>query len=391
MRADLVDAKTQLANGKSKQPTVLGKHFTSLGTKLIDNKQGATPGVHPVILEPKLPTNLSKTLSTSNGAKPDHDSETPQVVEIPQVVGISQEYDQESSINVSDLHPPIASVVISPDSDIPSIEITTSDSNVPSATITLDSNIPSGETTPGTVPSEGIRHELGVSLLSATPEAGPSHDAGPSDEVGIDETKAKLENQLQKSLDALRKTLKERNDEINKLKLESKCAKKVQKDLDEKTVEFEEKVEKISKIMKCNEQLGSTIQTLKDKLSAAESQLKLYEDIMGKQTETIRKQSKTISDLSLRTECNKEVAMIFMDEVLDENTDDSESSEATSKDQIAKLFKELHDEKEKFSQNESEIASLKLLLEEEENKGKKEVGKKEKEVKSLKTELKRLR
>ena len=105
MRADLVDAKTQLANEKSKQPTVLGKHFTSLGTKLIDNKQGATPGVHPVILEPKLPTNLSKTLSTSNGAKPNHDSETPQVVEIPQVVGISQEYDQESSINVSDLHP----------------------------------------------------------------------------------------------------------------------------------------------------------------------------------------------------------------------------------------------------------------------------------------------
>ena len=101
---------------------------------------------------------------------------------------------------------------------------------------------------------------------------------------------------------------------------------------------------------------------------------------MGKQTETIRKQSKTISDLSLRTECNKEVAMMFMDEVLDENTDDSESSEVTPKDQIAKLFKELHDEKEKFNQNESEIASLKLLLEEEEMKGKKEVGNKEKEV-----------
>ena len=70
MRADLEDAKTQLANGQGKQPTALGKHFSALGTKLIDNKQGATSGVYPSKSEHKLPTNLTKTLSTSNGVKP---------------------------------------------------------------------------------------------------------------------------------------------------------------------------------------------------------------------------------------------------------------------------------------------------------------------------------
>ena len=208
------------------------------------------------------------------------------------------------------------------------------------------------------------------------------------------------QGQHYQTLNNLRITIKARNDEINQLKSEVKLNGKVRQDLADKNREVEEKVEKIAKIMKNNERLGMTIEALKGDILAMETNVKAHQDTIEQQKEIISKQGKTIDDLSIRTECNKDVAVMFMNEVLDENSDSvdlDEKSDDASKERVAKLFKELQEEREKFDQivlakkeDESEIASLKLLIEDEQDKKKCELGKKEKEIKSLKAEIKRL-
>ena len=227
-----------------------------------------------------------------------------------------------------------------------------------------------------------VAHETADPLISKHPEAS-----------------CQCQTHLQDSVESLRIALKGKTDEVSKLRTENKICKQLQKDLDEKSKEIEEKVEKISKIMKNNEHLGSVISKLKEDLSTVKSEVSTHVSKIEEHEETIKQQRKTISDLNIRTECNKDVAMLFMDEVLDDDEDGEEKTEGDTKakDQIAKLFRELEDEREKVSQlslskqeASSEIAGLKLLMEEAESKNKKEISCKDREIKSLKNELQRL-
>lgn len=205
-------------------------------------------------------------------------------------------------------------------------------------------------------------------------------------------------SKLQDSLQDLRLLLKDRNDEITKLKSENSL-KKLQKELEEKVVETEAKDEKISKIMAMKEQLGNTIQSLKEKLVTANEDIHLHNETISKHEETIKQQNKVINELTLRSDCNKEVATLFMDEVLDGDDDcrDSESVEKAYQEQVAKLFKDLSEEREKTEkclsekrEVDSELASLQLIREEEKTKERELIGTKDKEIKSLKTEIRRL-
>ena len=76
--------------------------------------------------------------------------------------------------------------------------------------------------------------------------------------------------------------------------------------------------------MNIKEKLGCTIQSLKDKLSATDLQVQSHCETISKQEETIKQQSRVINDLNIRVECNKEVATVFMKEVLDEGDDSCE-------------------------------------------------------------------
>ena len=161
--------------------------------------------------------------------------------------------------------------------------------------------------------------------------------------------------QLQDALQSLRLTLKDHKEEITKLRSEN-TLKKLQKELEEKTKQTEEKDEKIFKVMAIKEQLGNTIQSLKEKLEAAEKEVSFQNEKMVKQEETIRQQTKAMNELNLRSECNKEVATLFMDEVLEDDDEhpENEPLEKAYQEQIAKLFKELTDERKKIDQYDRE-------------------------------------
>ena len=203
-------------------------------------------------------------------------------------------------------------------------------------------------------------------------------------------------NEMEKrSLDSLRLVIQERNEEISKLKAETKSQKRLLKDLDGKLKESDEKDVKISKIMNMKEQLGSTIQTLKEKLNESDLLVKSQATQISAQDEEIKQKGKIIAELNIRTECNKEVATLFMDQILEEDGDEDQTNsrqDLSSKEQVAKLFNELSIEQEKVNQLQveikeanSEIASLKLIHEEEVGKHKVEKEQKNKEIKSLKS------
>ena len=156
-------------------------------------------------------------------------------------------------------------------------------------------------------------------------------------------------------LNALRLTLRERNDEIRRLNSDANRYKKLQKDLDEKITELEEKDAKIAKIMSMKEKLGNSLQTLKEKLADAETQNHEYCGTIETQKETIDHQKKCINEISLRTECNQQVATLFMEEVLHTDDDERNPEELQEgyKEQVAKLFNELNEERERTKQLEA--------------------------------------
>ena len=203
----------------------------------------------------------------------------------------------------------------------------------------------------------------------------------------------------QKSIDSLRMELSHRNEEIKKMTVDLKLFKKLQTECEEKSKEIGERDNKITKIMNMKDQLGEIIESLKRKLSESEAQALVHSEKISAQEEVIQNQIKTIKELNLRTECNREVATLFMDEVLNQN-DEGENEEVQTvdyKEQIAKLFNDLSEAQNKIDQCQlrddnasSEIAALKLIQEEDEKKHKSVITKKDKELKSLKNEILRL-
>ena len=120
------------------------------------------------------------------------------------------------------------------------------------------------------------------------------------------------------------------------------------------TKDLEVKEEKLGKVMKNNEQLGQTILTLKGKINEHENVISENAGIIQKQIETIKIQNTAINDLNIRAECNKDVAVRFMDEVLqnDEETEENETPKnQTNNEQIAQLFKDLQEERGETDQS----------------------------------------
>ena len=236
---------------------------------------------------------------------------------------------------------------------------------------------------------EDVPYNGPTSSESTFSEVQKSDGTNPVDATGSDSLEAQ-------SLNQLRLEIKDRNEEVLKLKAELKLQMKMQNDLREKSRESDEKDTKITKIMKMKEQLGITIQTLKDKLSESELVVKSQSAQISTQEETIQVQAKAIEELNLRNECNQEVATLFMDEVLEEENEESDPNQDDTgyKDKVAKLFKDLSAEREKIDlyqlklkEADSEIAGIKLVHEDEEKNHKNDKEKKDKEIKSLKSAL----
>ena len=201
-----------------------------------------------------------------------------------------------------------------------------------------------------------------------------------------------IEN-LQKTLNNLRVALKNKCERIAKLESEITKSREYKKKLDEITEMSTAKDEKIAKLMKINENLGSTLITTKEKLEAAETEVKTNTELIENQTRTITQQKKAIDDLNCSSESHKQVAMSFMHEILDENNEKHEIDAvvADKNEMISKLYDEIEAERAKTmsldaekKECDSEIASLKLIMEENKVENKSKLAEKAKEVKSLK-------
>ena len=136
-----------------------------------------------------------------------------------------------------------------------------------------------------------------------------------------EKVKKNVEN-LQESLNSLRLDLQSKKLEITRLQSEAKSHKQLKKALEECEVVGNKKSEKIEKIMTINENLGATIQNLKDRLSKAEEGSS--PDILDKQREIIEQQKRTIDELNIRVETHKTVASSFMENIIERDCEETD-------------------------------------------------------------------
>ena len=195
----------------------------------------------------------------------------------------------------------------------------------------------------------------------------------------------------------------EKDNEILRLKSEIRLLKDAKKELELANTKVTELEEKREKIMRCKEQLGNTIQTLKQEKETAENQVKVLQDTVASQKSTIELNAQLIRDLQLKVASHRNLALTFMDEVYEKDLSKDEEKEmnvSAPNHNNAFLLKEVSDlEKEnkmlqaKLRQaeqdaNAAEESSSKELKESQSKDG--IIQLRDDEIESLKAELKRL-
>ena len=184
----------------------------------------------------------------------------------------------------------------------------------------------------------------------------------------------------------------EKDQEIMRLKSEVRLLKNAKKELGLATTQINELEEKRVKIMKCKEQLGVTIQTLKQEKQTAENQIQVLQKTITSQRSTIELNGQLIKDLQLKVDNHKNLALTFMDEVYDRDDSGEANSDAVSESpnrcnahllndmrSLEKEHKLLNDKLQEANQRLKEVEDLK-------NQRESDVQSKESVIESLKTE-----
>ena len=187
--------------------------------------------------------------------------------------------------------------------------------------------------------------------------------------------------------------LAEKDLEITKLKGELRLLKDAKKELGSATNQINELEEKRRKIMQCKEQLGITIQTLKQEKETAVNQIEVLRKTVASQKSTIELNAQLIKDLQIKVSNHKNLALTFMDEVYDKDENEDNDENQNSSRGNALLLKDMKSLEEENSVFKNEIQQIKQRLKDAEeiaNVKNSEVQLKDGVIESLKTEQKEL-
>ena len=113
--------------------------------------------------------------------------------------------------------------------------------------------------------------------------------------------------------------LVEKDLEIKRQCNEIRLLKDAKKELESANAQITQLEEKHIKVMKCKEELGKTIQKLKQEKETTEGQIKVLQGTTASQKSTIELNGQLIRDLQLKVAQHKSLALTFMDEVYDKD------------------------------------------------------------------------
>ena len=235
-------------------------------------------------------------------------------------------------------------------------------------------------------PQDELDFDPKATAISSNPESKCKTTADPDTETVSNQTKQDIYKIIQNQ----RIQLIEKDHDISRISNEMKILKEAKKELGLANLKINELEEKRSKIMKSKEQLGNTIQSLKQEKETTENQLTVLQKTVASQKSTLELNTQLINDLQIKVASHKDLAFKFMDEVYDKdqnNGNEADVDNTNPNHNNAELLKEIKSLEDEINELKNELQQAKQTvkdLQEDNNQKLSESQAKDQEVESLK-------